>query len=84
MSYEISITSDTAYGELVAEILFDNGELLVVSHERCKDQFKVSIYSRYRDSGEAVTGPLAIDFGVFSDALADAKQKLTYFSSRRA
>lgn len=83
MSYKIAITSDTAYEELVAEILFDNGELVVVSQERSSDQFEVSIYSRYRDSDPA-TAPLVIDFETFSDALADAKQKLISFSSRRA
>lgn len=47
------------------------------------DQFEVSIYSRYRDSDPA-TAPLLIDLATFSDALADAKQKLISFLPRRA
>jgi len=84
MSYGITIASDTAYEELIAEILFDNGELVVVSQERSSDQFEVTIYSAYRDSGSAPNGPRVIDFETFSNALADAKQKLLSFSPRRA
>lgn len=84
MAYKITISSDTAYEELIAEIMFGNGELVVVSQERSTDQFEVSIYSRHRDSGDAASGPLTIDFETFLAALDDAKQKLISFSTRRA
>lgn len=56
---------------MVAEIVFANGELVVVSQERSPDQFEVSLYSRYRDSGDATAAPLTIDLDAFVAALAE-------------
>lgn len=83
LNYELTISSDNSYEELVAEIFFPHGELVVVSQERSPDQFEVSFYSRYRESGNATTAALAIDLDAFVAALAEAKQKLTSLAARR-
>ncbi|WP_455272826.1 hypothetical protein [Rhizobium herbae] len=84
LNYELIISSDNTYEELVAEIFFANGELVVVSQERSPDQFEVSFYSpRYRDSGNATAAALAIDLDAFVAALAEAKQKLISLGARR-
>lgn len=83
LNYELTICSDTSYQELVAEIHFANGEIVVVSQERSFDKFEISFYSRYQDSGELVAAPLTIDLDAFFVALAEAKQKLNVLGNRR-
>ena len=82
MTYRLTISSDTVYKNLVAEIVFKNGEMLVVSQERSNEYFEVSVFSKYRDSADAPSGPLMIDADEFEAALAEAKQKLASYGWR--
>jgi hypothetical protein len=74
--YEIAICSDTAYEELVAEIRFGNGELVVVSQERNRGQFEVSIYSPFTGTDGLVERPSLVDLDDFVGAIAEAKERL--------
>jgi hypothetical protein len=76
LKYEIAICSDTAYEELVAEIRFGNGELVVVSQERSRDQFEVSIYSLFTGTDGLVERPSLVDLDDFVGAIAEAKERL--------
>jgi hypothetical protein len=76
MSYEIMVCSDTEYEQLVAEIHFANGELVVVSQERSPDEFEVAIYSPFTGRGGLNERPSLLDLDVFIGAIAEAKERL--------
>ncbi|WP_105375095.1 hypothetical protein [Neorhizobium huautlense] len=76
MKYEIAICSDTAYEELVAELRFGSGELVVISQERSRDQFEVSIYSPFKGTDELVERPNLVDLDDLVGAIAEAKERL--------
>lgn len=83
MTYKLTVATDSAYEELVVEIVFENGEIFVVSQERNDSCFELSIYSRYRDSGDSNAAPLLIDLDEFAAALSEAKQKLISIAQPR-
>ena len=76
VNYDIAVCSDTAYEELVAEIDFRNGDSVVVSQERSRDQFEVSIYSQFRNTDQLADQPKLIDLDDFLCAIAEAKERL--------
>lgn len=76
MNYKIDVCSDSAYEELVAEIHFGDGECVVVSQERCRDQFEVSIYSQHRNTDRLADQPKLVDLDDFLYAIAEAKEPL--------
>ncbi len=76
MSYELNITSDTAYEELIAEIVFGDGSIVVISQERSRSLFEVSFYAHHSNSGELSDDPQLTDLDDFMTAIAEAKERL--------
>ena len=76
MAYELSVLSDTAFENLIAEIRFDNGSSVVVSQEHGFHHFETSIYSPHRSTDELEERPHLIDLDEFLGALAEAKERL--------
>lgn len=83
MNYNITICSDTAYEELIAEILFTSGELVVISQERSLDQFDVSLYSPLKSSDEIVERPNLFDLEELLAAIGEAKARLKLLDEPR-
>ncbi len=76
MNYRLSITSDSAYQRLIAELEFSDGSTVVVSQERDNDSFEIVFYAPRRDSGELANEPMLVDLEVFMTAIAQAKERL--------
>jgi len=83
MTYQLSIGSDTAYEQLVAELVFGDGSVVVVSQERARDRFEVSFYAPHCDTGELATIPYLVDLDEFNDAITEAKQRLRLLDEPR-
>jgi hypothetical protein len=62
MAYIIHVCSDTAFENLIAEIIFDDGSMVIISQERSLQQFDASIY--------------LIDLEELMTAIAEAKERL--------
>lgn len=76
MNYQLSITSDTAYERLIAELVFSDGSIVVVSQERDNNSFEIGFYAPHSDSGELASEPMLVDLEVFMTAVAEAKERL--------
>ena len=76
MNYNITICSDTKYEELIAEILFTSGELVVISQERSREQFDVSLYSPQKSIDDVVERPNLLDLDELLAAISKAKERL--------
>jgi len=76
LSYELSIASDAAYERLVAELVFSDGSIVVVSQERDIENFEVGFQSPQRDGADLTDGPTLVDLEVFLGAIAEAKTRL--------
>jgi hypothetical protein len=87
--YEINIISDDHFRDLVAEVIFPEKLLsAIVSQERSRAQFEISLYSHIENSKERfyrtekIDG-LMIDFEVFLAAIVEAKERLTLLDVAR-
>jgi len=76
MDYQLSIASDEAYERLIAELVFSDGSLVVVSQERDSKSFEIGFYAPHRDSAELTNGPMLVDLEVFMAAVVQAKERL--------
>ena len=76
MNYRLSITSDSAYQRLIAELEFSDGSTVVVSQDRDIDRFELDFYAPRIDSGELANEPMLVDLEVFMTAIAQAKERL--------
>lgn len=76
LSYELGIASDDAYERLVAELVFSDGSVAVVSQERDTDNFEIGFYSPQRDNAVLTDGPAVVDLEIFLGAIAEAKTRL--------
>jgi hypothetical protein len=75
LSYELSIVSDPMYERLIAELVFNDGSI-VVSQERDISTFEASFYSGHRSSADLINEPNLVDLEVFLGAIAEAKARL--------
>ena len=76
MAYVINVCSDTAFENLIAEIIFDDGSMLIISQERSYEQFDASIYSLCKSTDDLLGKPFMIDLEEFMTAIAQAKERL--------
>lgn len=81
--YEVVVTSDPAFENLVAEILFTNGVLIVVSQERDRSQFELSFFSPSNDTADMELSKVLIDIDQFNAAIAEAQQRLRLLDEPR-
>ncbi|WP_421580431.1 hypothetical protein [Shinella sp. M31] len=84
MNYRLSITSDSTYERLIAELEFSDGSIVVVSQERDNDSFEIGFYAPHRDSAELVNKPMLVDLEVFMTAIAKAKERLQLLDVSKA
>lgn len=76
MAYMIHVCSDTAFENLIAEILFDDGSMVIISQERSLQQFDASLYSPRNSTDDVVEKPFLIDLDELVTAIAEAKERL--------
>ncbi len=76
MSFQLRVCSDNAYENLIAELEFDGGSMVVVSQERGTDRFEVSLYSPQIGSEQLSKVPSLIDLDEFLFAIGEAKVRL--------
>ncbi len=83
MKYKVAVVSDPGFEHLVAEILFANGVLIVVSQERDRSRFELSFFSPARDTDGIATSEALIDIDLFNSAIAEAQERLTLLDEPR-
>jgi hypothetical protein len=76
MAYSLGICSDGSYERLIAEILFEDGSMLIISQERSLQQFDASLYSPPKSTDNVVEKPSLIDLDELMTAIAEAKERL--------
>lgn len=83
MAHIIHVCSDTTFDSLIAEILFDDGSMLIISQERSLQQFDASLYSPRNSTDDVVEKPFLIDLDELMTAIAEAKGRLKLLDVRR-